>query len=184
MAKPQSKSGVAARYAEAAFDLAHEANALDAVESDFKAIEAAIDASPALRTLLKSPIYDADEKGRAMAAIGEKLGVGALARNFLGVLANNRRLFALDGVLAAFFERLSAHRGEVAAEAISAAPLTDEQTRRLRGEIERHVGKAVNLTARVDADLLGGMVVKIGSTMVDSSLRAKLNRLKTTLKEA
>lgn len=179
-----SSTTAASRYAEALFDLALEAGALDRVEADLKALSAAIAGSADLRAMLKSPVYDAAAKARAMAAIADKAGNSPLTKNFLGVVAKNRRLFALDGVIAAFAARLADHRGEVAAEAVSAAPLNTDQTKRLRGEIERVVGKAVNLTVKVDPELLGGMVVKVGSTMIDSSLKTKLNRLKSVMKEA
>ncbi|MGF1544663.1 MAG: F0F1 ATP synthase subunit delta [Parvularculaceae bacterium] len=184
MATPQDKSGAPARYAEALFDLAEEAGDIEAVEKDANALKAAIATSADLRALLESPVYDADQKGAAIAALADRAGFAGLTRNFLGLVARNRRLFMLERILLAFAARLSAHRGEVSAEAISAAPLSDDQTKRLRGEIERRVGKAVNLVAKVDPDLLGGVVVKIGSTMVDGSLRTKLNRLKSKLKEA
>jgi F-type H+-transporting ATPase subunit delta len=182
--KPMRESGPASRYAEALFDLAVEDKALERVEADLKALSAAIGASTEFRAMLKSPVYDADAKARALAAIADKAGVSPLTKNFLGVVAKNRRLFALSGVIAAFMKRLAAHRGEVSAEAVSAAPLNTDQTKRLRGEIERVVGKAVNLTVKVDPELLGGMVVKVGSTMIDSSLKTKLNRLKSVMKEA
>lgn len=181
---PTKISGAAARYADAFFDLGRDAGELEGLERDVKAIDAMIAGSADFKSLLKSPVYGADEKGAAIASVADKAGFSQLTKNFLAVLAANRRLFALDAVVAAFFARLAEHRGEVSAEAVSAAPLNDDQTKRLRGEIERYVGKAVNLNTKVDPDLLGGLVVKIGSTMVDSSLRSKLNRLKSQLKEA
>lgn len=177
-------SGIAARYAGAFFELAQEAGALDAAEADLKALKGAIAASADLRGFLASPVYDAADQARAIGAIGEKLGLGPLTRNFLGLVARNRRLFALEAVIAAFLARLSEHRGEVRAEALSAAPLSDDHLKRLRGEIEAMVGRAVLLDARVDPDLLGGLVVKVGSTMIDSSLKTKLNRMKSVMKEA
>ncbi len=177
-------SGAALRYAEALFDLALDQNALEKVEADLAVLSRAIAGSADLRALLASPVYDADDKARAIAAIAEKAGVSNLTRNFLGVVAANRRLFALEGMLDAFRQRLAAHRGEVSAEAVAAAPLNDDQAKRLRGEIERVVGKAVNLSVKVDKDLLGGMIVKVGSKMIDSSLKTKLNRLKSVMKEA
>lgn len=179
-----AESGVAGRYAEALFGLALETGVLETVERDLKGLGAAIAGAPDLRAFLRSPVYDADAKARAIAAIADAGGASQTTRNFLGVLAHNRRLFALDAVIEAFFARVSRHRGEVSAEAVSAAPLNDDQVRRLRGEIEGVVGKAVNLTTRVDPGLLGGLVVKVGSTMIDSSLRTKLNRLKSRMKEA
>ena len=177
-------SGAAQRYAEALFDLALEEGALEKVENDLKSLAGLIAGSADFRSFLTSPVYGADEKARAVAAIAEKTELSPLTRNFLGVVAANRRLFALDGVIVAFMRRLAEHRGEVSAEATTAAPLNDEQTKRLRGEIERVVGKAVNLSVKVDKDLLGGMIVKVGSKMIDSSLKTKLNRLKSVMKEA
>lgn len=177
-------SGAALRYAEAFFDLALEQNALDRAETDLKALGSLARASADFRTFLTSPVYSAEDKARAMATIAERAGVSPLTKNFLGVVARNRRLFALESILAAFQKRLADHRGEVSAEAIAAAPLSDDQTKRLRGEIERIVGKAVNLSVKVDQDLLGGMIVKVGSKMIDSSLKTKLNRLKSVMKEA
>ena len=179
-----SSTTAAARYAEALFDLALEGKALERVEADLKALSAAVAASADLKAMLRSPVYDADAKGRAIGAIANKAGASALTQSFLGVVAKNRRLFALEGIIAAFAHRLAVHRGEVAAEAITAAPLNADQTKRLRGEIERVVGKAVSLSVKVDPALLGGMVVKVGSTMIDTSLKTKLNRLKSVMKEA
>ncbi|MEM1397169.1 MAG: F0F1 ATP synthase subunit delta [Pseudomonadota bacterium] len=172
------------RYAGALFDLAQEQGALEAIEADVKALQTMMSSSSEFLSFLKSPVYDAEEKSAAISAIAEKAKFNVLTGNFLKLIAQNRRLFALDEMSAAFLARLSEHRGEVSAEAISAGPLNDDQTKRLRGEIERYLGKAVNLTTSVDPDLLGGIVVKVGSMMVDSSLRAKLARLKTKLKEA
>ncbi len=177
-------SGAALRYAEALFDLALEQDAIEKVEADLNSLSRAMAVSADFRVLLSSPVYDAEDKARAVAAIADKARVSAVTRNFLGVVAKNRRLFALDGMMTAFRKMVADHRGEVSAEAIAAAPLNDDQTKRLRGEIERIVGKAVNLSVRVDADLLGGLIVKVGSTMIDSSLRNKLNRLKSVMKEA
>lgn len=177
-------SGPALRYAEALFDLALDQRALETVETDLASLARTIGASAEFRAFLTSPVYSAEDKARTIAAIADRAGVSALTRNFLGVVAANRRLIALESIMAAFRKRLADHRGEVSAEAIAAAPLNDDQTKRLRGEIERVVGKAVNLSVRVDKDLLGGMVVKVGSTMIDSSLKTKLNRLKSVMKEA
>ena len=177
-------SGPARRYAEALFDLARDQGAIEKVEADLDRLAKAIAASGDFRSFLTSPVYGADDKAGAIAALADKAGVSALTKNFLGVVAANRRLPALEGIAAAFRLRLADHRGEVSAEAVAAAPLNDDQTRRLRGEIERVVGKAVNLSVKVDKDLLGGLVVKVGSTMIDSSLKTKLNRLKSVMKEA
>ncbi|WP_375204822.1 F0F1 ATP synthase subunit delta [Hyphococcus sp.] len=177
-------SGVAGRYATALFDLALDAGTLEAVEGELKSLQSAIDGSSDLKAFLKSPVYDRDDQLKAVEALAGKAGFGALVTNFLKLIAKNRRLFALEDMIRAFRALAADHRGEVSAEAATAAPMTDDQVKALRLEIERMVGKAVNLNTRVDPDLLGGLVVKIGSQMVDASLKTKLNRLKTVMKEA
>lgn len=177
-------SGAAGRYAEALFDLAKEAGVVDGVEGDLNTLNDMMNASDDFRDFLKSPVYGLEEKQAAMTAIVEKAELGELTRNFIGLIAKKGRLFLLDAMIDGFAKLAAHHRGEVSAEATSAAPLNDEQLRRLRGEIEGLVGKAVNLQTNVDPDLLGGLVVKVGSTMVDSSLRTKLNKLKLVMKEA
>ncbi len=177
-------SGVAGRYASALFELALDAGALEAVEGELTILQGAIDGSPDLKAFLKSPVYDRDDQLSAMGALAEKAGFSTLVTNFLKLIAKNRRLFALTDIIRAFRAHAADHRGEVSAEAATAAPMTDDQVKALRLEIERMVGKAVNLETRVDPDLLGGLVVKIGSQMVDASLKTKLNRLKTVMKKA
>lgn len=177
-------SGVASRYATALFDLAKEQGAVETIEGELRFLQSAIDDSGELRGFLKSPIYDRAEQMAVIEALAEKAGFGALASNFLKLIAKNRRLFALEDMIRAFAQLAADDRGEVSAEAMTAAPMSDDQVKALRLEIERMVGKAVNLETRVDPDLLGGLIVKIGSKMVDASLRTKLNRLKTVMKEA
>lgn len=177
-------SGVAGRYASALFDLAKETGAIETVEDELRALQASIDASGELRGFLKSPVYDRAEQTAVVEALAEKAGFGALTANFLKLIASNRRLFALEDMIRAFAKLAADDRGEVSAEAMTAAAMNDEQIKALRLEIERMAGKAVNLETRVDPDLLGGLIVKIGSKMVDASLRTKLNRLKTVMKEA
>lgn len=177
-------TGVAGRYAAALFDLASEAGALETVEGDLKALKSAADASADFKSFIESPVYDRADQVKAIAAIADKAGFNILTVNFLKLVASNRRLFALPGMIRAFLALAAKSRGEVSAEAISAAPLNDDQVKALRLEIEREVGKAVNLETSVDPDLLGGLIVKIGSRMIDSSLRTKLNRLRTRMKEA
>lgn len=177
-------AGVAARYADALFDLALEQKAVDGVLADLKSLQQAARASDAFRSFLRSPVYSREDQQKAIAAIAAAAGVSPLTRNFLSLVAKNRRLFALVPMIEAFAARVSAHRGEVRAEATAAAPLSDDHLRRLRAEIEAMVGKAVNLEVRVDPEILGGLVVKVGSAMIDSSLKTKLARLKTLMKEA
>ena len=177
-------SGVAGRYAAALFDLAREAGTIEKVESELKSLQAAIDGSADLRSFLASPIYGREEQVNSVTALAERAGFSSLTGNFLKLLAKNRRLFALQDIIRAFRALAADHRGEVSAEAMTAAAMNDDQVKALRLEIERMVGKAVNLETRVDPDLLGGLVVKIGSKMVDASLKTKLNRLKTVMKKA
>lgn len=179
-----SLSGVAGRYAAALFGLAEDQGALEAVEADLRTLGVAIAGSDDLRGFLKSPVYGRDDQANAIAAIAKKAELNGLTSNFLALVAKNRRLFALDDMIQAFGALAAQHRGEVFAEAVSAAALNDDQTKALRHEIEAMVGKAVKLKTRVDPELLGGLVVKIGSQMIDASLKTKLNRLKTVMKEA
>ncbi len=176
--------GVAGRYAAALFDLAIEADALEAIEADLNTFSAAVAVAPEFREFLKSPVYGADDQLRAIVALADQAGLGAMTKNFLSLVAKNRRLGALEDMIAAYQGMLADHRGEVSAEAVSAATLSEDQSRRLRSEIESVVGKAVNLETSVDPDLLGGLIVKVGSKMIDSSLRTKLNRMKSVMKEA
>jgi len=177
-------TGVAGRYAAALFDLAKEAGALETVEAELKTLQGLVDASSDLQSFLKSPIYERAEQINAIAAIVQKAGFSDLTSNFLKLVATNRRLFALQDILRAFFALAAADRGEISAEATSAAAMNEDQVKALRLEIEKMAGKAVNLETRVDPDLLGGLIVKIGSQMIDSSLRTKLNRIRTLMKEA
>jgi len=178
------EASVAGRYAAALFDLAKEAGAVDATEAELKALAGLIAESADLRAFLKSPVYNREDQARAAAAIVEKAGFGDLTANFIKLVARNGRLFALPAMIRAFLAMAAAARGEGAAQAITAAPMNEEQAKALRQEIEAMAGKAVNLDARVDPDLLGGLIVKIGSRMIDASLRTKLNRMKTVMKEA
>lgn len=179
-----ARSDVAERYAAAFFELAKEQGAIPALESDLAALDTALGESADLRQLIASPVFDAEAKKAAIDAVLEKGGAQSLTRNFAGVLAGNGRLGALKPTIAAFRRRAAEDRGEVSAEAVSARPLTDAQLSELRGQIEGAVGKSIDLKTSVDPSLLGGLIVKVGSRMVDSSLRTKLSRLQQTLKEA
>lgn len=179
-----SMTGVAGRYAAALFDLASEAGQADAVETELNSIRASINSSPDLRAFINSPVYGRDDQLSAVTALAQKAGYSATTANFLKLVASNRRLFALEPIIDSYMARAAKARGEVAAEATSAAPMNDDQIKALRMEIESMIGKAVNLQTRVDPGLLGGLVVKVGSKMIDSSLRTKLNKLRTVMKEA
>jgi F-type H+-transporting ATPase subunit delta len=176
-------SGVAGRYATALFELASEANALDKVEGDLSRFGEALDAAPDLARLVGSPVFTADEQARALAAVLDKLGIDGLTRNFLLLLAKNRRLFAVTDTARAFRAMLARHRGEMSASVISAETLTEAQIAALKQALKAALGKDVLLETRIDPALLGGLVVKVGSRMIDTSLRTRLNSLKVAMKE-
>lgn len=176
-------ASVSGRYASALYDLAAEANIVAAVETDLKNFQSLLDDSTDLSRLVRSPVFSADEQSRAISAVLEKAGIGGLTANFLRVVAKNRRLFSVPEMIKCYFAIAAKARGEVSAEVASAHPLTAEQLQALRDTLRASVGKDVALATRVDPGLLGGLVVKIGSRMIDSSIRTKLNSLKTRMKE-
>jgi F-type H+-transporting ATPase subunit delta len=176
-------SGVAGRYATALFELALEENALEKVEADLNRFNQALDAVEDLNRLVRSPVFSAEEQERAIAAILEKIEIEGLAANFLKIIARNRRLFAASDMIKAFRARLARHRGQTSAEVTSAVPLEEGQVRALQAALKAALHKDVQLDQKVDATLLGGLVVKVGSRMVDSSLRTKLTSLKHAMKE-
>lgn len=179
-----TRSEVAERYAAALFDLSRDEGSLAAVESDLRALSQALDESVDLQRVVTSPVFEAHEKAAAMDAILSGAGAQSTTRNFVGVLSRNRRLSQLRAVITSFLAMAADFRGEISASAISARPLTDSQLSNLRQQIEASVGKTVNLETSVDESLLGGLIVKVGSKMIDSSIRTKLNRLQQSLKEA
>lgn len=178
-----TSSGVAGRYATALFELALEGNALEQVAADLDRFNEALDAFEDLTRLVKSPVFTADEQGRALAAVLEQLKIEGLTRNFLLLVAKNRRLFATPDMIRAFRAMLARHRGETSAMVTAASKLTEAQRSALTQALQAALGKEVMLEERVDASLLGGLVVKVGSRMVDTSLRTKLNSLKVAMKE-
>jgi len=174
--------GLAARYAAALFELADAQKAIDRVAADLTEIKAMIGGSDDLRALLRSPRRTRDEQGRAMAALLQQAGSSDLVRKFVGLVASNRRLFALSAMIDAFLADLARRRGELHAEVVAAKPLDDRQRHALADAIHRSVGGKVAVDVTVDAGLIGGLVVKVGSRMVDSSLRTKLQRLQLAMK--
>jgi F-type H+-transporting ATPase subunit delta len=175
--------GVAGRYASALFDLAEEANQVRQVEKDLIALQGLLDESTDLKRMVRSPVFSSDDQGRAIAAVAEKAGLAPLVVNFLKVLARNRRLFAVRDMIRTFLSLAARQRGEVNAEVASAHPLSDEQLAALKETLRASAGKDVNILTKVDPTLLGGLIVKMGSRMIDSSLRTKLTSLKTAMKE-
>ena len=175
-------SGLAGRYAVALFELAEEQDALDVVAGDLHGLREMLADSADLTRLIRSPVLSRDEQARALAAIGERAGFAPLTRQFLGVLAHKRRLFALPDVIEAYDAMLAEHRGEVGAEVVSAVPLSPEQLDSVRQQLATAVGQAVTLSTAVDPSLLGGLIVRVGSRMLDASIRTKLHQLELVLK--
>ena len=184
MAKSSSPiSAVAERYAGSLYELAVQANAVAMVEKDLGRFEALLADSDDLSRMIKSPVFSSDEQFKAIAAVADKAGITGLVGNFLRVVAQNRRLFAVPGMIKAFREIAAEQRGEVAADVASAHPLTAAQQTELKAALKGVAGKDVSITVTVDPSLLGGLVVKMGSRQIDTSLKTKLNSLKLALKE-
>nr|WP_153355414.1 F0F1 ATP synthase subunit delta [Endobacterium cereale] len=179
----QRISGVAERYASSLFELAVESNAIEQIAADLDRFQAMLDESEDLRRLVVSPVFSSQEQRAAVTAIAEKAALGAVVSNFLKVVAGNRRLFALPGMIRAFREIAAAHRGEIVAEVTSAHALTVAQDKELKTALKGVTGKDVTINVTVDPSLLGGLIVKVGSRQIDTSLRTKLSTLKLALKE-
>ncbi len=173
---------LAARYASALFELALERKALDPVARDLDDLARMLSESADFLRLVRSPVLTRAEQGKAVAALCEKAGFSDLTRKFLGLLARSRRLFALAPMIAAFRKRLAQHRGEVSAEVVSARPLKAGQRDALERALEAAVGRDVAVETKVDPSLIGGLVVRVGSRMVDASLRRKLQNLQIAMK--
>ncbi len=176
-------SGVAGRYATALFELALEEKSLEDVEAKLDRFEQALDAVEDLNRLVKSPVFTPDEQLRAISAVLDEIAIDGLTANFLKLIAKNRRLFAAPEMIKAFRMLLAKHRGQMSAEVISAVKLEDGQIRALKTALKSALDKDVRLEERVDPALLGGLIVRIGSRMIDTSLRTKLNSLKHVMKE-
>ena len=184
MSEPASIStGIAGRYAQAVFDLARDEGMLPAVEADLGALEGALRDSADLRALISSPIYSREEQGSAIGALAQAMNLSPVMRNVIGLMAQKRRLFVLPQLLQTLRDRISEARGEVSAEVVSAQALTAEQQARLADTLSAQAGKAVRLQTRVDPSLIGGLVVRLGSRMIDTSIRAKLGQLQNMMKE-
>ncbi len=176
-------SGMAGRYATALFELAENAGSIDAVKADLDRLSAMIAESEDLTRLVKSPVFTADEQLKAVTAILEKAEISGLAGNFVKLVAKNRRLFGLPGMIADYAALVAAHRGEVTAKVTVASPLNDDQLATLKDTLGQKTGKDVNLDVNVDPSILGGLIVKLGSRMVDASLKTKLNSIRHAMKE-
>jgi F-type H+-transporting ATPase subunit delta len=183
-AEDSSVSGVSGRYATALFDLARDEKSIDAVKADLDKFSALLADSPDLLRLVRSPVFTADMQGKALAAILAKAGIGGITAKFLQVLTANRRLFAVSDVIRAFRALVAKFRGEATAEVTVAEQLSDKNLDALKAALKSVSGKEVDLNVKIDPSIIGGLVVKLGSRMVDSSLRTKLNSIKHAMKEA
>lgn len=179
-----SQTNVGGRYAQALFDLASDGGQIGAVEADLNTLKAMRDESSDLRRVLDSPVFAAEDRARALNALADRAGLQPLTRKFLGLLAENRRTAALPAVIEGF-RRLSAqHRGAVSAEVTTAVALSDAQRANLEAALSQSIGKAPEITHRVDPAILGGIKVKVGSRLFDASVKSRLDQLKFALQRA
>jgi F-type H+-transporting ATPase subunit delta len=176
------QASLAGRYAMALFELARDEKQLETVGQSLAKLKRALAESDDLRALATSPLVGSGDSGRAIAAAADSLGLDPLTRNFLGVLAKNRRLSQLQNVIRAFDMLAAQHRGEITAEVVSAHPLSDDQVDALKTNLRAETGRDINVDLSVDPSILGGLVVKVGSRMVDGSIRTKLNTLAHAMK--
>jgi F-type H+-transporting ATPase subunit delta len=181
----QTISGMAGRYATALFELALENKAVDAVKKDLDQFDALIADSADLSRLVRSPVFDADEQLKALSAVLAKAGIDGLAANFLRVITTNRRLFAVRDMIRGYRALVARHKGEVTAHVTVAERLSDTHLDTLKSALKSVTsGKDIDLDVKIDPSIIGGLIVKVGSQMVDSSLRTKLNSIKLAMKEA
>ena len=184
MSEPASiTKGIAQRYASAAFDLANDSKGLKSLESDIDALSAALTVSEELRVLISSPLYSRNEQAGAIDAVAKQMKLSEMMNNTLGLLAAKRRLYILPELLSALRDRIADAKGEMTADVSSAKALTKAQADKLAKTLKAQIGKTVIINATVDESLIGGLVVKVGSKMIDTSIRSKLNALQNTMKE-
>ncbi len=183
-AEDPSVSGVSGRYATALFELARDQKSVDAVKADLDKFTAMLADSPDLLRLVRSPVFTADAQAKALSAVLTKAGISGISANFLKVLTANRRLFAVADVIRAFRALVAKFKGEATAEVTVAEKLSDTNLDALKAALKSVSGKDVDLNVKIDPSIIGGLVVKLGSRMVDSSLRTKLNSIKHAMKEA
>ncbi|AXI48737.1 F0F1 ATP synthase subunit delta [Sulfitobacter sp. SK012] len=184
MSEPASIStSIAQRYATAVYDLASESKKIKAVEADLDALSGAIEGSDDFRALIHSPIYTRDEQAGAIEALAKKMKLSAVMSNTLALMAQKRRLFVLPQLIQTLREKIAAEKGEVTADVVSAKALTKAQADKLAKSLKATTGKTVTLNQTVDESLIGGLVVKVGSKMIDTSIRSKLNSLQNVMKE-
>jgi F-type H+-transporting ATPase subunit delta len=177
-------SNIAARYASAVFEISKEANALPALETDIEALSAAVSGSDDLRVLISSPLYSRDDQAKAIAAVAQKMDLGATLTNTLSLMASKRRLFVVPALVDQLRAMMADAKGEVAADVKSAQPLSEDQAAALAATLKSAIGKEIKLNVAVDESLIGGLVVKVGSKMIDTSIASKLANLQNAMKEA
>ena len=177
-------SGMAGRYATALFDLARDGNAIDGVKADLDRFDGMITESADLNRLVRSPVFSAEEQLQALGAILDKAGIGGLAAKFLKLVTSNRRLFAARDMIRGYRDLVANYKGEATADVTAAEELKGDHLEALRSALKSVSGKNVDLNVKVDPSIIGGLVVKLGSRMVDTSLRTKLNAIRHAMKEA
>ena len=182
MAHDAHNSGIAARYARAIFELAQDEKSIDAVEKDFTALKAMIANSGDLDRLVRAPVFSNEEQAAGLNAVLHRMEAAPLTRRFILLLVNKRRLFALTNIIAAYHTMVAKLRGEVEATVTSARALDEAQIASLKQILKSKLGRDARLEAKVDPSLLGGLVVKVGSRMIDSSLRTKLNGMRAAMR--
>lgn len=176
------RASLAGRYASALFDLARDQRQIDAISRSLDALSQAMLDSRDFAELIASPVVSREEAGQALAALAPQLGLDPITTNFVGVLARNGRKSQLRAVIRAFGRLAAEHRGETVAEVVTARPLNDDQVEQLKQQLRARAGRDVSIDAEVNPDILGGIVVKLGSQMIDASIRTKLNRLASAMK--
>lgn len=183
MSNSSDVSGVAQRYATAVFELARDEGNLGTLENDVATLDQALVDSADLRHLIESPIYSREATRDAIGGVAEKMGLSTATANTLRLMATKRRLGALPGVLAGLKDMIAEEKGEVSADVRSATPLTDDQRTKLAETLKAQVGRDVKMNVAVDESLIGGLVVKLGSRMIDTSIATKLARLRNSMRE-
>lgn len=181
-AQTTEQGGLATRYAAALFELADEAHQLDAVAADLAQLQRMIDESDDLKHLISSPLLNRTEQGRAIDAVAKAASLGELIQRFVGLVAQNRRLFVVPAIIKAFHKMLADRRGEMTAQVVAAIPLTPAQETAVSDAIKRMVGGKVAIDVKVDPSLLGGLIVRVGSRMIDSSVKTKLQKMQLAMK--
>jgi F-type H+-transporting ATPase subunit delta len=176
-------TGIASRYATAVFEMAKESKAVKKIEADLDALTAAVEESADLRALISSPVYSREQMGSAMAGLAKAMKLTPIMSNTLGLMAQNRRLFVVPHLIAALRALIAEDKGEVTAEVVTAKALTKAQSDKLAKSLKAAVGKDVKINAAVDEKIIGGLIVKVGSKMIDTSIRSKLNNLQNAMKE-